>query len=110
MPELDGIQTTGRILEKWVPAERPKIIAAMTANATQGDMEKCLYAGMDDFISKPILSDELKSMLEKWGSNPITKITGAVAYNNAKILLIQTQLKILNRLRELITRHFLKKL
>ncbi len=85
MPELDGIQTTGRILEKWLPAERPKIIA-MTANATQGDMEKCLYAGMDDFISKPILSDELKSMLEKWGSNPITKITGAVAYNNEDLI------------------------
>lgn len=85
MPELDGIQTTGRILEKWIPAERPKIIA-MTANATQGDMEKCLYAGMDDFISKPILSDELKSMLEKWGSNPITKVTGAVAYNNEDLI------------------------
>lgn len=85
MPELDGIQTTGRILEKWLPAERPKIIA-MTANATQGDMEKCLYAGMDDFISKPILSDELKCMLEKWGSNPITKVTGAVAYNNEDLI------------------------
>ncbi|MBS1494527.1 MAG: response regulator [Bacteroidetes bacterium] len=85
MPELDGIQTTGRILEKWIPAERPKIIA-MTANATQGDMEKCLYAGMDDFISKPILSEELKTMLEKWGSNPITKVTGALTYNNDDLI------------------------
>lgn len=89
MPELDGIQTTGRILEKWLPAERPKIIA-MTANATQGDMEKCLYAGMDDFISKPILSEELKSMLEKWGSNPITKITGRIAYDNQDLIDFET--------------------
>lgn len=85
MPKLDGIQTTAKILDKWLPAERPKIIA-MTANATQGDMEKCLYAGMDDFISKPILSEELKSMLEKWGNNPITKVTGAVAYNNEDLI------------------------
>jgi len=85
MPKLDGIQTTGKILEKWIPAERPKIVA-MTANATQGDMEKCLYAGMDDFISKPILSEELKSMLEKWGSNPITKVTGALTYNNDDLI------------------------
>jgi signal transduction histidine kinase/DNA-binding response OmpR family regulator/HPt (histidine-containing phosphotransfer) domain-containing protein len=85
MPMLDGIQTTGRILEKWIPAERPKIIA-MTANATQGDMENCMNAGMDDFISKPILSDELKSMLEKWGSNPITKVTGAIAFSNNDLI------------------------
>lgn len=85
MPKLDGIQTTGEILQKWIPAERPKIVA-MTANATQGDMEKCLYAGMDDFISKPILSEELKSMLEKWGSNPITKVTGALTYNNDDLI------------------------
>lgn len=85
MPELDGIQTTGRILEKWIPAERPKIIA-MTANATQGDMENCMNAGMDDFISKPILSDELRSMLEKWGSNPITKVTGAIAYDGEDLI------------------------
>lgn len=85
MPELDGIQTTGKILEKWIPAERPKIIA-MTANATQRDMENCMNAGMDDFISKPILSEELKTMLEKWGSNPITKITGALTYNNEDLI------------------------
>jgi len=89
MPELDGIQTTGIILEKWIPAERPKIIA-MTANATQGDMEKCLYAGMDDFISKPILSEELKTMLEKWGSNPITKVTGALTYNHDDLIDLAT--------------------
>ena len=85
MPELDAIQTTGKILENWIPAERPKIIA-MTANATQGDMEKCMNAGMDDFISKPILSDELKTMLKKWGSNPITKVTGALTYNHDDLI------------------------
>ncbi len=85
MPELDGLQTTGRILEKWIPAERPKIIA-MTANATQGDMENCMNSGMDDFISKPILSEELRTMLEKWGSNPITKVTGALTYNNEDLI------------------------
>ena len=89
MPELDGIQTTSRILERWIPQERPKIIA-MTANATQGDMEKCMHAGMDDFLSKPILLDELKHTLEKWGKNPITKVTGALSYTNEDLIDFET--------------------
>jgi len=89
MPELDGIQTTARILERWIPQERPKVIA-MTANATQGDMERCMHAGMDDFISKPILIDELKNILEKWGKNPITKVTGALSYSDEDLIDFET--------------------
>jgi CheY-like chemotaxis protein len=58
MPEMDGLTATRRICEEWLPTERPRIIA-MTANAMQGDREKCIRAGMDDYISKPIRVKEL---------------------------------------------------
>jgi CheY-like chemotaxis protein/HPt (histidine-containing phosphotransfer) domain-containing protein len=64
MPELDGLETTRRICQDWPPQQRPHIIA-MTANAMQGDRELCLAAGMDDYISKPIRTEELIRALER---------------------------------------------
>jgi PAS domain S-box-containing protein len=64
MPEMDGLTATQRICAKWSPVVRPRIIA-MTANAMQGDREKCLNAGMDDYISKPIRVEELVQSLKK---------------------------------------------
>ena len=64
MPELDGIEAAIRIRERW--HDRPKIIA-ITAYALKGDMDRCLDAGMDDYISKPIQIDELRDKLIKWG-------------------------------------------
>ncbi|MBC8484480.1 MAG: response regulator, partial [Bacteroidetes bacterium] len=56
MPEMDGLETTRYILKNWRDDVRPRIIA-MTANAMHGDREICIDAGMDDYISKPILID-----------------------------------------------------
>ncbi|MEP0886373.1 response regulator, partial [Trichocoleus sp. ST-U3] len=58
MPEMDGLIATQRICEEWSRERRPWIIA-MTANAMQGDRDKCIAAGMNDYISKPIRVDEL---------------------------------------------------
>jgi len=67
MPELDGYETTGRIRNGQSGICSPKIpIIAMTANAMKGDQEKCLIAGMNDFLSKPIIPAELESILQKW--------------------------------------------
>ena len=66
MPEMDGYETSENILKRYSQDERPKIIA-MTANAMQGDKDKCLDAGMDDYISKPVRVDELYNVLKKWG-------------------------------------------
>ncbi len=68
MPEMDGYEAARRICAKWATLEhkRPRMIA-MTGNAMQGDRERCLAAGMDDYISKPVQVDELKATLERWG-------------------------------------------
>jgi CheY-like chemotaxis protein len=64
MPEMDGLEATRRICARWPRERRPRIIA-MTADAMQGDREKCLRAGMDDYVSKPIRIGELVSALSK---------------------------------------------
>jgi len=69
MPELDGLEAARKIRELW--HNGPKIIA-ITAYALEGDMDKCINAGMDDYISKPMRLDELQNKLLKWGMN--TKI------------------------------------
>ncbi len=62
MPEMDGLEAARRIRAEWPPDARPRIIA-MTANALRGDREACLEAGMDDYLSKPILLDDLRQVL-----------------------------------------------
>ncbi|MES2981307.1 MAG: response regulator [Verrucomicrobiota bacterium] len=62
MPVLDGYATTKWIRENY---SRPVWIIAMTANAMEGDREKCLAAGMDDYLSKPIHPEILGDMLSK---------------------------------------------
>jgi len=62
MPEMDGLEATRRIVQRWSTDQRPRIVA-MTANAMQGDREQCLVAGMDDYVTKPIRVDALKQAI-----------------------------------------------
>jgi len=66
MPEMDGLEAARRICQRWAAEKRSRIIA-MTGNALLGDREKCLQAGMDDYISKPIRINELQGAIERWG-------------------------------------------
>ncbi len=61
MPEMDGLEAAKAIRQQW-PGNGPRIIA-ITAYASKGDRETCLNAGMDDYISKPINLEELRSKL-----------------------------------------------
>ena len=67
MPVMDGLEATRTIISNWPKSERPQIIA-MTANVMDGDKEKCLEAGMVDYLSKPIKFNEVQEALMKWGS------------------------------------------
>jgi CheY-like chemotaxis protein/HPt (histidine-containing phosphotransfer) domain-containing protein len=72
MPEMDGLEATRQICSRWTRDKRPCIIA-MTGNALMGDREKCLAAGMDDYITKPVRIAELQSTLERWGPTRFRK-------------------------------------
>ena len=64
MPELDGLDASRRICERWPAEVRPRIIA-MTANVMAEDREACFAAGMDDYVAKPIRPDELATALAR---------------------------------------------
>jgi PAS domain S-box-containing protein len=66
MPVMDGYELTGRIRALEQDSGRHIPIVAVTANALQGEAERCIAAGMDDYVSKPIAMPALIAVLEKW--------------------------------------------
>lgn len=78
MPEMDGYETTARI-RQLEGEERRTIIVAMTANAMEGDREKCLQAGMDDYISKPIDFQVLFNIIDQYTVGQQESISEVVA-------------------------------
>ncbi len=71
MPEMNGLEATAAIREKERATSRYTPIIAMTAHAIKGDRERCLEAGMDGYIAKPIRADELFRVLEGFASESI---------------------------------------
>jgi CheY-like chemotaxis protein len=78
MPEMDGLEATRRILERWPEGERPWIVA-MTAEAMSGDRERCLEAGMNDYLTKPIRVEELVAAIKRTPSRTDATSAGATA-------------------------------
>jgi signal transduction histidine kinase/DNA-binding response OmpR family regulator len=81
MPEMDGYEATKRIRKNEDGVRDPDVpVIAITANALKGDREKCLAAGMNDYLSKPIDPMVLRDLLEKWILNG--QDTGNIAEEN----------------------------
>ncbi|TGM28801.1 ATP-binding protein [Leptospira levettii] len=70
MPDLDGIQVAKQIRQNQMLAKQP-IIIALTANVMEEEKEKCIAAGMDDFMTKPLLMQDLVFMIKKWAKESI---------------------------------------
>lgn len=66
MPIMDGYEATKAVRQNEITTGRHISIVAMTANAMQGDKEKCLAAGMDDYITKPFNPKDLNAMVQRW--------------------------------------------
>ena len=67
MPEIDGLEAT-QLIRKYEAGESHVPIIAMTAHAMKGDRERCLEAGMDDYLSKPLVSKEVLKKIEDWAN------------------------------------------
>jgi len=84
MPVMDGFEATAAIRAAQASDQAPVPIIAMTANAMQGDRQRCLAAGMDDYLSKPIKPAELSAALNKWAGKPAlsSAVTDATSTNS----------------------------
>lgn len=73
MPEMDGFEATRRIRQMNLRRGEGRLpVIAMTANALDGDRERCLQAGMDDYLSKPFKQEQLREIIDRWASSPAT--------------------------------------
>ena len=70
MPEMDGYQATAELRRREQVSGGHTPVIAMTAHAMAGDREKCLDAGMDDYITKPMRQADLAAVLKRWISEP----------------------------------------
>jgi signal transduction histidine kinase/CheY-like chemotaxis protein len=69
MPVMDGFEATSILVDKFKNSARKPIIIALTANALKGEKERCIAAGMNDYLSKPFQISDIQNLIGKWGGN-----------------------------------------
>ena len=74
MPQMNGFEATKAIRKIEAGTDQHTPIIGVTAHAIKGDMEKCMEAGMDDYLSKPVSPDKLTEKLEIWFSKELRKL------------------------------------
>jgi PAS domain S-box-containing protein len=82
MPEMDGLEAT-RCIQTEFPPERQPVIIAVTANAMEGDRERCIAAGMHDYITKPIRLAAMQAAIQRWGGRAHHAPSPEIAAGNA---------------------------
>jgi signal transduction histidine kinase/DNA-binding response OmpR family regulator len=75
MPEMDGYEATAEIRRRESRSHRHTPIIALTGNVIEGARERCLAAGMDDYLAKPFTLDQMKDMLTAWSNPPTFRAT-----------------------------------
>jgi CheY-like chemotaxis protein len=79
MPEMDGYQATAAVREREKQSSNHTPIIAMTAHAMKGDRERCLAAGMDAYVAKPVRAEELHRTIESVVATPATRASDSSA-------------------------------
>ncbi len=82
MPNMDGLEATIQI-RRWEAGRRHTPIVALTANAMVGDRERCLAAGMDDYLAKPVRREDLWAVIQRWAAATETKLGPLTASSNS---------------------------
>jgi two-component system sensor histidine kinase/response regulator len=108
MPVMDGFQATARIRQNEVGSARRLPIIALTANAMEGDRERCITAGMDDYMTKPFAINQLESMLTQWIAAPTVAATPACVTDIAQEVTVNADPE--NALEPAINRQYLQQL
>ena len=116
MPEMDGYEATHEIRVRESVMRRPRLpIIAMTANAMAGDRERCIEAGMDDYIAKPLHLGQLTETLARWlktgDGKGASAAAGSAAEEGGKVVAVSEERPVLDRkilhdLREVVEEEF----
>src|SRR6266436_128974 len=102
MPEMDGYEATAEIRRRESQSHRHTPIIALTGNVIEGARERCLAAGMDDYLAKPFTLHQMKAMLTAWSSPPTFRATrDHLALVPASLSAEPVDYKVLDSLRQL---------